>query len=185
MLQAGTIVLARMSMALTRAALSHATTTHAACLLQRHCDLSRFELHIVDTTLETRVQRQIVGQSIEIGNLMATQIEYGQHIHAVYTARRTTCYVEFAIHGEPSLTTDATHFDLIRYTRCIQPEVNGFLCEYATWSSAKIPSEHYVALYEANCQMITLLIVIARLAEEGKQRDLRHGLWQYLEAQLQ
>lgn len=185
MLQAGTIVLTGMSMALTCAALSHTTTTHAACLLQRHCDLSRFELHIVDATLETRVQRQIVRQSIEIGNLMATQIEYGQHIHAVYTARRTTCYVEFAIHGEPSLTTDATHFDLIRYTRRIQPEVNGFLCEYATWSSAKIPSEHYVTLYKANCQMITLLIVITRLAEEGKQRDLRHGLWQYLEAQLQ
>lgn len=98
MLQTGTIVLAGMSMTLTCPALSHATTTHSACLLQRHSDLARLQLHIVDATLETRVQGQIVGQRIEIGDLMAAQIQYGQHIHAIDTAWRASSYIEFTIH---------------------------------------------------------------------------------------
>lgn len=97
MLETGSVVLACVPVAFASAALSNASTANAACLLQRHGYLASLELHIVDAALEARVQRQIVWQRIEVGNLVAAQIENGQHVHAADTSGRTARDVELAI----------------------------------------------------------------------------------------
>lgn len=168
MLQTGAIVLAGMAVALSGAALTHPTTSDSACLLQRHCHLSRLQLDIVNTALESRMQGQIVWQGIEVGYFVATQIEDGQDIHAANRSWRATRNIELSVHRKPGLPSNASHFDFVGDSRSIQPEVYGFLGENATRSCSQIPGEHYVALDEAHGQVVALLIVIAGLTQEGQ-----------------
>lgn len=185
MLQAGAIVLAGMAMAFPGSTLTHAPTSDPARLLEGHRDLSRLQLYIVYASLESRMQWQIVWQRIEIGYLVTAEIQNRQHIHPTATSGRSTRNIELSIHREPGLSSNPAHLNLVRNPGSIQPEINGFLCEYATGPGSQIPGEHYVALDEAHRQVIALLVVITRLPEEGQQRNLRHGLRQDFEAQLE
>jgi len=155
MLQAGAIVLAGMSMAFPRSALTHPATSDPTCFLQGNRNLTRLQLHIVYASLESGMQRQIVRQRIEIGNLMASQIQNGQHIHPAATSWRSSCNIELSIHRKPGLSSNTTHFNFIGHSGSIQPEIYGFLGENATRSCSQIPRQHYVALDEAHRQVVT------------------------------
>lgn len=192
-LQASSIMLTSMSMALTRITLPHTTSVHSLGRCHRHTHMTRPHFQVINASLEARVQWQVMRQCREVGHRMSAQIQHRGHFHLLLAARCIPRHIDTIIHRQPRLSADPSHVNpvlpsahrIVIVVRVCVRVLHWFRRKNPSRSTAHVPRQHHVALDKADGQMVRLIVVIARLTDERKQGDLVQSARDNAEAQLQ
>jgi hypothetical protein len=139
-------------MALSSSTLTNASSDNAFSFMQRNNQRAALELKVIDAALKARVKWKVVRKSSEIRERMTANVKCWNNIEPRHIARGISGYVELPVNIQRCFAALANNLYVVgnHFVFTIMKSER-FLSENPPRATAKVPSQHNVALDETDC----------------------------------